>query len=128
MLMINKFILSFKPSIKGNKEQCTTILHNCINEICIWMHTNLLKLNDDKAEFILTESQLQLPKVDNISLVIGQDTVQPTESTCNLGYYMDKELQGRAHISKLCSSLYLTIKKIARVRCMMDKDTTALIM
>ena len=41
---------------------------------------------------------------------------------------MDNELNGSTHISKLCSSLYLVIKKIARVRCMMDKDTTALIM
>ena len=60
--------------------------------------------------------------------MIGQDTVQPTESVCNLGYYMDKELKGRAHISKLCSTLYLAIKKIARIRCMIDKDTTAIIM
>ena len=92
------------------------------------MCTNLLKLNNDKTGFILTGSQLQLAKVDNISLVVGQDTIQPTESAHNLGYYMDKELNGRAHISKLCSSLYLAIKKITRVRCMMDKETTAPIM
>ena len=48
--------LSFKPSIKGDEEQCTTILHNCINEIHVWMCTNLLKLNNDKTEFILTGS------------------------------------------------------------------------
>ena len=47
--------LSFKPSIKGDKEQYTTIQHNFINEIHIWMCTNLLKLND-KTEFILTGS------------------------------------------------------------------------
>ena len=91
--------LSIKPSIKGGKEQCTTILHNCINPICLWMHTNLLKLNDDKTEFILTGSALHLAKVDNISLMIGQDTIQPTESAHNLGYYMDKELKGRANCS-----------------------------
>ena len=92
------------------------------------MHTNLLKLKDDKTEFILTGSWLQLAKVENLSLVIGQDTIQPTESVCNLRYYMDSEVKGRAHIIKLCSSLYLVIMKIARVRCMMDKDTTALTM
>ena len=93
--------LSFKPSIKGDKEQCITILHNCINEICIWIHTNLLKLNDEKMEFIVTGSQLQLAKVDNISLVIGQETIQPTENAHNLRYYMHKELKGRADIRKL---------------------------
>ena len=36
---------------------------------------------------------------------------------------MDKELKGRGHISKLYSSL-----NIGRLRYMMDKDTTALIM
>ena len=97
--------LFFKPTIKGDKEWCTTILHNCINEIWIWMHTNLLKLNDDKTEFILTGSWLQLAKVDSISLVIGQDTIQPIESAHNLRFYMVKELKGRVHINKLCSSL-----------------------
>ena len=52
-------------------------------------------------EFILTGSQPKPAKVDNISLVIDQDTIHPTESTHNLGYYMDKEVKGRAHISKL---------------------------
>ena len=33
--------------------------------------------------------------MDNISLVIGQDTIHPTETAYNLGYYMDKELKGR---------------------------------
>ena len=41
---------------------------------------------------------------------------------------MDKELKVSPHISKLCSSLYLAIKNIAGVRCMLDKDTTAPIM
>ena len=126
---VQQIYLSFKPSIKGYKEQCTTIPHNCMRfTFANWMHMNLLKLNDDNTEFIITGSQLQLAKVDNISLVIGQDTNQPTESAHNPGYYMESELKGRAHISKLCSSLYLAIKKIARVRYMMDKDTTALIM
>ena len=125
--MISKFISSSSHQ-KGDKEQCTNILHDCINEIHIWMCTNLLKLNDDKTEFILTGSCLQLAKVDNISLVIGQDTIQPTESRHNLRCYMDKALKGGAHISKLCSSLYLAIKQIARVRNLIDKDTTSLIM
>ena len=41
---------------------------------------------------------------------------------------MDKELKGRDHISKLCSFLYLAIKKMVRVKHMMNKDATALIM
>ena len=92
------------------------------------MHTNLSKLNDDKMEFILIGSQPWLAKVDNISLVIGQDTTQPTESAHDLRYYMDNELKGRAYIIKQCSFLYLASKKIARVSCMMNKDTTVLIM
>ena len=45
--------LSFKPCIIGSREQCIKRLEDCIAEILEWMTLNLLKLNDDKTEFIL---------------------------------------------------------------------------
>ena len=45
--------LSFKPSILSSKHESIAKIKNCIEEIGIWMTQNLLKLNNDKTEFIL---------------------------------------------------------------------------
>ena len=40
--------LSFSPTQPGGKDKCFQSLVACISDICLWMRTNLLKLNDDK--------------------------------------------------------------------------------
>ena len=67
--------LSFKPSILNSKFNYIARIEKCINEINIWMTQNLLKLNSDKTEFILFGARHQLSKVDDISIQIGNDTV-----------------------------------------------------
>ena len=45
--------LAFKPSNAGAKEQCIKQLQGCIEDLHKWMSANMLKLNDDKTEFIM---------------------------------------------------------------------------
>ena len=39
------------------------------------MRTNLLKLNDNKIELMLLGTRAQLSKVDEVSIMIGNDTI-----------------------------------------------------
>ena len=89
--------LSFKPSIPSSKYECIAKIENCIEEIGIWMTQNLLKLNNDKTEFILLGTQQQLSKLDNISFQISSNTIIPTDHVRNLGFIMDIYLR-MAHI------------------------------
>ena len=57
MQMTSRNILSFAPAIEGDKEICLTKLQNSIQDIRLWLRTNLLKLNDSKMEFIMVESK-----------------------------------------------------------------------
>ena len=41
--------LSFKPNNIKSLEKCKESLEACITDICKWMRTNKLKLNDDKS-------------------------------------------------------------------------------
>ena len=41
--------LSFRPTAKQNQWKD----YRCITDIRCWMHTNLLKLNDSKTEFVV---------------------------------------------------------------------------
>ena len=53
----------------------TETLQECIQDIYIWMCTNLLKLNDEKGEFLLTGTRQQLATVGDISMKIGSDVI-----------------------------------------------------
>ena len=55
--------LSFSPTQPGGKDKCLQSLAACISNILLWMRTNLLKLNDDKTEFIVLGTRSQLEKL-----------------------------------------------------------------
>ena len=75
--------LAFKPSNAGAKEQCIEQLEGCIAEICKWMAANMLKLNDDKTEFIMFGTKHQLRKTESAStrIAIGNTKVLSVATT-----------------------------------------------
>ena len=107
---------TFSPSLPGDEESCIKNLKCCINDIRIWMRTNLLKLNDYKTEFLIPGTLLQLAMVTTTSIKIAQDNLQKSEAARNLGSYYDVHMKNTIHVNKLCSTLYLTLKKIAKIR------------
>ena len=54
------------------------------------MRGNLLKLNDEKTEFMIIGTRQQLRKVGKLMIEIGQDTIANTPSARNLGFTMMK--------------------------------------
>ena len=122
--------LGFKPQkdTTANPETCLSTLENCIRDIRSWMKSNLLKLNDDKTEFLVLGTRKNLETAGNFSLKIGNDIIQQSECIRNLGMFWDKELKGTAHFNQLTSSLYYTIRNVARIRHLIDRDTTKILM
>ena len=84
--------------------------------------TNLLKLNDSKAEFLRVGTRQQLELAGELSLQIGNDIIRPTPFVQNLGYFYDSQLKNNVHMNKLACSLYITVRKISRVRHLVDHD------
>ena len=115
---------SFSPMIPGEEQLCLEELESCIQDVQIWMRTNLLRLNDDKTEFLIIGTSQQLEKVRTTSIKIGTDQIQCSESAHNLGYFYDSTMKSCTHINKLSSMLYITIKRISRIRYTIDLDTT----
>ena len=116
--------LTFKPNRNGSKEECIHSLENCINEIRDWICINLLKLNDGKTEFIILGTQQQLQKISHINIQIGEDLVTPVGMVCNLGFFMDKYLKNKDHITRITSSTYNTLRKVHQSRSLLDENTT----
>ena len=91
------------------------------------MQTNLLKLNDDKTEFLLVGTKQQLNKITNINVKIGSDEIKPGSSIRHLGFHQDAEMKNAAHVNKLCGQLFPTLKIIAKVRQSLTKDATKIL-
>ena len=90
------------------------------------MRTNLLKLNDEKTEFIMIGPKSPLTKSDylNAKITIGSDEILNTTLVRDLGFHLDYELKNKAHINKFTSTLYTTIKHISTIHQCPYEETT----
>ena len=91
------------------------------------MRTNLLKLNDEKTEFLIIGTKQQLSKVKTTSISVGQNEIPCSVTARNLGYYYDHHMKNSAHINKLVSSLNVTLRRILKIRNNIDYDTTKIL-
>ena len=91
------------------------------------MCTNLLKLNDRKTEFVVMGMRQQLSLAGELSIKIGDDTIDAVKFVWNLGFFIDSEMKNGTHINKLTSSLCLILKNIARLRPLLDRETTKIL-
>ena len=98
----------------------------CIQDIRIWMRTNLLKLNDEKTNFFMNQTKSQLTKSDslNTKITINSDEILNTISVRYLGFHLDCELKNKTHVNKLTSTLYTNITHICSICHCLDDETT----
>ena len=92
------------------------MLEKCIQEIRSWMRQNLLKLNDEKTEFLLFGSRQQLSKVSLPSITIGDSQITPSSQARNLGVIFDSTMTLKPHISNIVRVSSFHIRNISRIR------------
>ena len=88
------------------------------------MNVNLLKLNDEKTEFVTVGTNQQLSKLKDILVRVGNETINLVETVRDLGYYLDKNLKNGAHINKVTGNCFHTLRNIQKLRSHLDQDTT----
>ena len=79
------------------------------------MARNMLKLNDEKTEFIFGTHQ-QLKRIDHITIRIGSKNIVPAEHVRNIGFLMDKLCKNTKHINNLSSLLCHQLRNIQNIR------------
>ena len=84
----------------GNSAAALNGLQSCLASVQSWILTNKLKLNPDKTEFLLIDSERQQSKHISIFPIelLGVETY-PANSARNLGVIFDKNFNFRSHIS-----------------------------
>ena len=123
MQMINKIIWVLNQQHQEMIRQCLDRLECCISDIRAWMKLNLLKLNDEKTEFLLLRTKHNISLAGELKIKIGNDTVINSTSAKNLGVHFDANLKGTRHTNRLSNSVFLTICNIAKIRSMLDMDS-----
>ena len=118
---------SFDPKNRQDSSVAISRLEDCISSVRSWMRVNRLKLNDDKTEVIMLGTRSNLSKVENVTVKIGDDVIRPTKRVRNLGFHLSSNLSVREHISKVCSTAYLMLKKLNRVKHFIDIDTRSIL-
>ena len=79
------------------------------------MTTSMLKLKDDKLEFILFGMHQQLKKIQTKPIAIGSTLMAPVDCIRNLGFLYGKILKNHHHINKITSGTFLQIRNIRTI-------------
>jgi hypothetical protein len=100
-------------------------MHDCIEEIRIWMSNNHLKMNNAKTELLLIGNPHVRKQLEGISTFkIGNVSVQPTESARNIGATIDSKLSLVDHVSNVCRSCYMHLHHIGKIRHCLTQEAT----
>ena len=119
--------ISFNPKDPASIASALHRLTECIKAIKIWMNNNMLKLNDDKTEFMVITPRHLKSHVPEVSLLLDGVTVSPTESVRNLGVIFDSEMSMAPHVRSLCTGLNFQLRNLSRIRRFLDYDTSHLV-
>jgi hypothetical protein len=86
------------------------------------MNMNMLILNQDKTELIVFSSKHQAKKMGNLSMQLGNHTLNAATSVKNLGVTMDSSLSMDTHVSDICKSCFYQIRNIGHIRQYITTD------
>ncbi len=86
------------------------------------MIENMLKLNDDKTEFIVIGTRQQRSKIDIPHINTNGIDIAPTSTVCNLGVMFDSEMSMKAHVSSINRSAYPQLKNLRAIKPFLDME------
>ena len=115
----------FTPGI--DEFEVLSRLERCIEALHNWMHTNMLKLNDSKTEFIIFGTSASLEKVTTKSIKIGNITISPVNSVRNIGAMFDSEMKMEVQVKRVCSSAWYQLYNISKIRQHITTDQTKIV-
>jgi hypothetical protein len=97
----------------------------CVLRVRCWMESNKLKLNDEKTEAMVVGSRSRTSVLDTGHLAIGGSSISFQPKVRDLGVVLDARLTMKDHISSVCRSAYLELRRIASVRPFLTTEATA---
>ena len=93
-------------------------LQNCIADITEWMSNNILKINEDKTEFIIFNTKGN--SGNKFTIEIGNNVIHMSEHVKILGVYLDNAMALEKQISTTCITAYNVVSEPSPLRPLRD--------
>ena len=106
--------VSFNP--KTSTDVIIRNLEACISSVKCWMQTNMLKLNDEKTEFIVFGSPHFSRKIPSLTISVGTNEIVSSTSVRNLGAQFDRNLSMEKFVLDKIKTVMFYLKNISRIR------------
>ena len=111
--------------LPGQLDSTVLRVRECVDDVRRWMTCNKLKLNDDKTEILLIHPQNKpLPPSAPSFISIGNSNITLSTSARNLGVTFTDTLSMDKHITNICRSAYIELRKISTIRHLLSFDAT----
>ena len=116
------FSLSFQYTIM------TKHIDNIMNHVTNWMNNHFLKINPDKTELLLFYPKLLDHKVTiRGTILTGGQCIRFSDAAKNVGVWLDKHLSMDKHVNHIVSHCYKLLKDISRIRNVLSKNHTEML-
>ena len=122
--MNTQLFQEFSLSDNTSPEIAFRKMERCVISIRQWMKTNMLKLNDDKTEFLIirpkSAHQYHLPE----SVRIGNTNVTPNKHARNLGVTFNCNVSLERHVTNISRKAYYHLHSIGLIRRCLEQGHT----
>ena len=108
-------------SVDDNLTDLLNILQTETNLVLKWFRLNEMKSNDDKCHLIIANQE-------NVSVTLGNEIIEATNSVELLGVKIDKNLDLNDHVSYLCKKGNQKLHALARISKYLSEDKLKIIM
>ena len=115
MLMIQQH------AIEANVNKLLDLLESETTIILKRFRANEMKSNDDKCNLFVANKE-------NVSLNLGNDTIDSSRTVKLLGVLIDKQLNFNEHVSKLCKKGNQKLHALARISKYLSKEKLRILM
>ena len=114
--------LGFKAQHQSSFDEATRKTEQCILSIKRWMSVNMLKLNDEKTEFLIITSPYYKQHLEFHDIIVDQTTVNASSSARNIGVIFDNSMNMKDHISAVCKTCHFHLRNIGLIRKFLSQD------
>ena len=91
------------------------------------MSQNFLKLNENKTEFIVFGTTVQLSKLKSSTLAVGYSSVNLSSKVRNLGAIFDNKMKLISHVNTVCQKAHNKLRNIGKIQKYLSQDTEEII-
>jgi hypothetical protein len=115
----------FNVKSSTDANDALSALTKCIEDVRVWMTQSLLKLNEDKTEFLVISSPYYQESVSKTSLNVGDAVITSAEHCRNLGVVFDSKMDMKKHVATVCRSGFFQLRKIGTIRKYLSDESCA---